>query len=127
VWCSLEGTVARSKERCSISTLGREPIRVLLCPSVSFRVQHETPGRLTLLADASGRPGRAAGGDGGVRRLTLARLQEIQDVLSHPRDLDARHQERTARIAPQTLSPTQTAVGASRTRGTRGTRGTSWW
>ena len=75
-------------------------------PSVPFRVQHETPGRLTLLADASRRQGLAAGGDGGpdvCRRLTLAWLQEIQDVLSHTRDLNAGHEKRLSRIAPQTL------------------------
>ena len=39
----------------------------------------------------------------GVRQLTLARLKEIQDVLSHPRDLDTGHEQRLSRIAPPTL------------------------
>ena len=54
-------------------------------------------------ADRGGRMAEADGGDGGVRRLTLARLKEIKEALWHSRDLDARHQERAARIAPQTL------------------------
>jgi hypothetical protein len=39
----------------------------------------------------------------GIRRMTLARLQEIQDVLSHSRDVDAGHEKRLSRIATQTL------------------------
>ena len=34
---------------------------------------------------------------------SLARLKEIQDVLSHPRDLDTGHEQRLSRIAPPTL------------------------
>ena len=75
---------------------------------MSFGVQHETPGRLIRLEDAGAR-----GEIEGVRRLTLARLKEIQDGLSHTRDLDARHQERTARIAPQPLRPTHTSLRQS--------------
>jgi hypothetical protein len=74
---------------------------------VSLCVQHETQGRLTLLEEASRRSGLADGGDGEEMerfcRLTSARLKEIQEVLSHPRDQHPGHGKRLSRIAPQTL------------------------